>query len=114
MVYIDVGEYLHVSLSKFGTNEIIVWERNRQNFKTVLAKMFRGGERKETIYRAGLWNATRYPVAHMCIYRGTYYVYTYLSDFKQGRTQRGSTMAGYIGGCGVNNTSRCSYVGDSS
>lgn len=40
-------------------------------------------------------------------------MYTYLSDFQQGRTQRGSTMAGYIGGCGVNNTSCCSYVGDS-
>lgn len=41
------------------------------------------------------------------------YVCTYLSDFQQERTQRGSTMAGYIGGCGVNNTSCCSYVGDS-
>lgn len=41
------------------------------------------------------------------------YMRIYLSDSEQGSVHRGLAVAGYIGGCGVNNTSRSSYIGDS-
>lgn len=49
---------------------------------------------------------------HSCIYVfACAYMRIYLSE--QGSTHRGLAVAGYIGGCGVNNTSRYSYIGDS-
>lgn len=56
---------------------------------------------------------------HMCMYIRAYihvacaYMRIYLSVSEQGSTHRGLAVAGYIGGCGVNNTSCYSYIGES-